>query len=282
MNNLILEENVSLKKYNTFGIGGIANKFFSPANTEELISYIEKEDEYFIIGGGSNVILPDENYKGTIISLKKMKRIKMEKTNAEIDAGITLAFLNNSFLKKGYTDFVWACGIPGTLGGAIIINAGCYGHDIFENLVSIKAYKNGEIIIITKEEIKFGYRYTDLKDLIILSAKFNIHKGDSIAAIENMKNWSNKRLETQPVGTLNAGSTFKNPEGQSAGFLIETAGLKGYNINGASVSEKHANFIVNDGTASSEDIKKLINDIKKEVKRVHNVDLVLENKIVNW
>lgn len=282
MNKEVYESNVCLKKYNTMGLGGNAKTFFSPSNADDLMDFLKTNDNYFILGGGSNVILPDEDYDGTIISLKKLRKIKITGRTVKIDAGVSLSFLNNSLLKRGYTDFVWSSAIPGTLGGALYINAGCYNHDIYENLVSITVIKDGKMKTIKKKNIEYGYRTTNFTNEIIISAIFNISKGKTTEALDNMKNWAIKRLSSQPIGTKNAGSTFKNPENMSAGALIEQAGLKGYSINGASVSLKHGNFIINDGTATSEDVKKLIKHIQDEVKKVHNVDLVLENKIVSW
>lgn len=280
------EKNINLKKYNTLGLGGNAKYYFAPANVDEFLNVIKKIEEgnikYFVLGGGSNVILPDEDFDGVIISLKKLKKIKITKNKALIDSGINLGFLNNSMLKKGYTDFTWAAGIPGTLGGALFVNAGAYDHDMYENLVSINVYKNKQVINIKKKDIKYGYRTTSFKDEIILSAEFIVFKGDSHKAIDDMKNWAEKRISTQPLDKKNAGSTFKNPENNSAGKLIDECGLKGFNINGAEVSTKHANFIINEKNATSKDIKILINHVKDEVKNQKNIDLELENKIINW
>lgn len=283
MEKVLIEENVCLKNHNTLGLGGNCKKFFSPNNKEELIKFLKTNTEqYFIIGGGSNLILPDEDYNGVVISLKKLRKIKITGNTATIDAGITLSFMNNSLLKKGYTNFVWSAGIPGTLGGALFINAGCYGHDMYENLISVTVLKDGKVKTINKKNIKYSYRKTDFNEEIILSADFLLEKGDSIKAIGNMRDWAEKRIASQPLEYKNAGSTFKNPEIASAGALIDQAGLKGYKVGGASVSHKHANFIINDGTASSSDVKKLIKHIQKEVKRVHDVDLEIENILVNW
>lgn len=286
MENLELKENVDLKKYNTLSIGGVAKYLYYPKNSEELLESLKviKDAGYkwFIIGGGSNIILPDEDFDGVIISLRKIKKIKIINNVATIDAGVTLAFLNNSLFKKGYTNFIWASGIPGTLGGALKINAGAFEHSMFENLISIRGIKDGEIIEIKKEDIEYGYRYTNLKDIIIVSGTFNVNKGDSFKAVELMKNWTEERIDTQPLDYFNAGSTFKNPSNDYAGRLIESCGLKGRSINDAKVSTKHANFIINKKNATSKDIIELIDIVKKEVKEKENVDLILENEIIIW
>lgn len=281
-----VSENVDLKKYNTLGLGGITKYFYLPKSADEFIENYEKIKKlgikYFILGNGSNIILPDNNFDGMIICLKKLKKIKLDKTSVTIDAGIMLSFMNNSLLKKKITMFDWVAGIPGTLGGAIYGNVGAHGHDIFENLISIRVLKSGVEKTILKEDITHSYRHTSLTDEIILSANFSAFKGNTLDALENIKTYSENRFLTQPLEYKNAGSTFKNPEGMSAGKLIDDAGLKGYAINGAQISEKHANFIVNKNGASSKDIISLIKLMQKEVKTKFNVDLELENKIIIW
>lgn len=286
MEDLELLENVSLKKFNTFNIGGFCKYFYSPKNSEELLYGLKKIKEnnlkYFIIGGGSNIILPDEDFDGVVISLKKIKKIKVIKNIATIDAGVTLGFMNNSLLKKGYTDFIWASAIPGTLGGALMINAGAHGHDMYENLISIKVIKDDKFSTLKKKDIKYGYRNTNLKDVIIVSATFSVKKGDNFAAVEKMKEWTKERISKQPIDKLNAGSTFKNPVNNYAGKIIEDCGLKSMVVGDAQVSDKHANFIVNNKNATSSEIKELIQIIKAKVKKNHNIDLELENEIVDW
>lgn len=286
LSSLELQENVDLKKMNTLGIGGIAKYYYLPKSKDELLESIKLFDKenikYFVIGGGSNVILPDEDFDGVVIGLRFLKKIKIVGDEATIDAGVMICFMNNAILKKGYTSFVWASGIPGTIGGTVYNNAGAYGHDMFESLVSVEVIDNGNIREIPKSEIDYGYRYTSLKGMVILSATFNIYKGDMFKAIEEIKVCTEKRISNQPLDFKNAGSTFRNPDGDYAGRLIEEAGLKGYSVNGASVSLVHANFIVSDGTASSEDVLQVIKKVQSDVSLKFNVDLVLENEVISW
>lgn len=286
INELNLKENIDLKKLNTMGLGGKCKYYFTPTTKEELlngINIIEKENiKWFILGGGSNVILPDNDFNGVIISLKNMRTIKLEKDTMFAHAGVSLSYTNNLLLKKGYTNFVWSAGIPGTLGGAIFGNAGCYGKTIFSDLISVTVLKDKEFIVLPKDDIKYSYRETNLKDVIIIGALFNIEKKDYTKSLNDMKDWAIKRFETQPLKYKNAGSTFRNPENDSAGRLIEAAGLKGLKVGGASVSEKHANFIVNLNDATSNDVVTLIYKIQSEIKRIYNIDLIIENKIIKW
>lgn len=282
-------ENVDLKKYNTYGIGGIAKYMVFPSNEEKLVKlldYIKNEKmSYYILGGGSNVIIPDEDYDGVIINLKELNNYEFDKDIINAESGISLGKLVSVMLDAGYTNLSSLMGIPGLLGGAIIGNAGAYGTSIFDYIISIKFIdEDGNIKELNKEEIKYDYRWTEFKEkkVIVLSAKIRCINGNVAEAKEKIKENLEKRKKSQPLEYKNAGSVFRNPPSHAAGYLIEHSGLKGITVGGAMVSEKHANFIINFNNATSRDIIKLVELIKSKVKEVYNVELELEQVKVNW
>lgn len=278
--------NVSLKNYNTLKLGGSAKEMFFPEDYNELINKLknlEKNSEkFFLLGGGSNLIISDEDFDGTIINLKNFKNLSIEKNILTVESGLSLGYINSKILNLGFTNFTWAIGIPGTLGGAIYGNAGAYNKDIFTDLISVTVIKENVKKILLKEEIKHSYRKTSFKDEIIIEATFRLTKSDVEDAKKEMFKNTEKRIKSQPLEYKNAGSTFKNPEGFSAGRLIDECNLKNFCINDACISEKHANFIINKKNASFNDVVNLIEYVKKEVKEKKNISLELENKIIKW
>ena len=282
-------ENVDLKKYNTYGIGGIARFLVSPysvTHLQGLLEYLNSNNiPWYILGGGSNVILPDDDFAGAIISLKKIDQYEVEKDVINVGAGICLGVMVKKMLDDGFTNYGSLMGIPGLLGGAIVGNAGAYGISIFDYLISVTVMdRNGNISILKKDDIKYDYRYTELKNngVIVIAASFLGIKGSVAEELEKIEDNMQKRKSTQPLEYKNAGSVFRNPPNFSAGYLIEHAGLKGLTIGGAKVSERHANFIINYNNAKSRDIIELIGVIKKEVKLRFNEELKLEQVIVKW
>ncbi len=283
-------ENVSLKDFNTYKIGGKARYVIKPFNIQrliELLKYLEKNClRYFILGKGSNVILPDEDYEGAIINLEKLNNIAIKENEIYVEAGITL----NKFIKycvdNSYSGFENLYGIYGTLGGAIIQNAGCHASEISDNIISVTYIENGKIYTIKKEDCNFKYRccetFKNNKNKIILGATFKKIIGNKLEMEEVIKKNISKRLLTQPLEYPNAGSVFKNPEYCAAGKLIDDNNLKGYHINDAYVSNKHANFIINKGNATSKDIQDLINYIKKIILEKEHIELELEQEIIKY
>ena len=282
-------ENVDLKKYNTYGIGGIARFLVSPysvTHLQGLLEYLNSNNiPWYILGGGSNVILPDDDFAGAIISLKNIDQYEIKKDVINVGAGICLGVMVKKMLDDGFTNYGSLMGIPGLLGGAIVGNAGAYGISIFDYLISVTVMdRNGNISILKKDDIKYDYRYTELKNngVIVIAASFLGIKGSVAEELEKIEDNMQKRKSTQPLEYKNAGSVFRNPPNFSAGYLIEHAGLKGLTIGGAKVSERHANFIINYNNAKSRDIIELIGVIKKEVKLRFNEELKLEQVIVKW
>ena len=284
-----VKEFVDLKKYNTYGIGGISKYLVMPEDIDELstlIKYLNKENiPWYVLGGGSNVILPDEDFDGVIIKLDKLNRVVIDNDIITAEAGISLGMFVNTLLDHGFVNYAHLMGIPGTLGGAIVGNAGAYNVSIFDYLISVSIIDaDGNKKILNKEDIKYDYRYTEFKgkNSIVVAASFKGIYGDVAFAREQIQLNLEKRRNTQPLEYKNAGSVFKNPPEYSAGYLIEHAGLKGLTVGGAKVSEKHANFIINYDNATSRDIIKLIGIIKNTVEDKFNIELNLEQVIVKW
>ncbi|MFH1037011.1 MAG: UDP-N-acetylmuramate dehydrogenase [Patescibacteria group bacterium] len=281
-----VQKNIFLKKYTTFKIGGKTKYFFVAKNLEDIICAISAAEKYklpiFVLGSGSNLLVSDEGFGGMVI---KNENCKLEIANSRIiaEAGTKIYQLVDFALKNNLFGLEWAAGIPGTLGGAICGNAGTFGQSM-ENIVHsanvLDAKKKG-IKIFRNKDCKFGYRESIFKrnnKLIILSAEIQLKKGDKLEIKKEMKEFSDYRKEHQPLNFPSAGSIFKNGENFFAGELIEKVGLKGKRLGNAEISKKHANFIVNLGNASANDVKKLIALAKKRVKREFNV--VLKEEIV--
>lgn len=284
-----VENNVDLKIYNTYKIGGRAKYLVKPYDKNKLLlllKYLRSNNiKYFIIGKGSNIILPDENYDGVIILLNNLNKIDIKDNIVYAEAGIPLTILVQNLVNNNLGGLENLSGIPGTLGGAIVQNAGCYNTLISDYLEEVTCIINNEIKTIKKEECNFLYRdsiFKYNKNMIIIGAKFKLIDDDKERMLSIIKENMQKRKNSQPLMYPNAGSVFRNPSNISAGKLIEDALLKGYHINGAYVSTKHANFIINKDNATSEDIINLINYIKKEIKNKYNIDLILEQEIIKY
>lgn len=281
-----VKENVSLKDYTTFKIGGICKYLIEVNNKNsliKLIDYLKNNNlKYYILGNGSNVILDDNYFDGVIIKLNKLNTISINDNFVTAECGVKLGFLNNVCLQNGLVSLSFASLIPGEVGASIKGNAGCYNKELLNYVYSVEVLdNNGNVKNILKSDIKYGYRFTDIEGLI-LSATFILEKGDPILTLREMKENNDKRLISQPLDMPSVGSIFKNPKNMSAGKLIGDLGLKGYHINDAYISEKHANFIVNKGNASFDDVIKLINYIILKVQENYGITLEVEPKIVWW
>lgn len=279
-----LEENSKIK--NTMKLDSTCFAMIKPNNENELLKAIKIINEYnykhIVLGNASNVILPSY-YDGIVINLSKLNNYEITGDYVYIEAGCMINKVSNELVNLGYVGLDFACGIPGTIGGSIYGNAGCFGSSISEVLISARVFDGSKVIEFSNEDFKFNYRYSILKehkDYIVLSAKFRIEKKD-INELKSLVNERNeKRISSQDLTHPSNGSVFRNPEGLSAGKLIDDANLKGYKVGDAMVSYKHANFIINDGKATSEDIIELIDVIKDKIKKENNIDLVLEQEII--
>jgi UDP-N-acetylmuramate dehydrogenase len=265
-----IKTGVSLKEYTTFKIGGAASFFAEPKSLEEVRALLAWRKrfglKYFVLGHGSNVLFDDDGYNGLIIK-------------GRFEAGASLHSLIQQAANQGLGGLEKLEGIPGTVGGAVFMNAGAHGQQISDCVKSVTSVKpNGEVITRAKEECEFSYRSSIFKNLseIILSAEFNFTHADKEAISKNRKEVLAWRLEKQPLQYPNAGSIFKNPHAESAGALIESCGLKGYRIGDAEVSALHANFIVNKGNATAKDVRALMEKIIQEVKKKHGISLEAE------
>ena len=286
---ILLDE--SLKKHTTFGVGGTSSIFAYPKDKQDLVKLLEytsKENiKIFFIGSGSNLLISDNGFDGVIISLKKsFKNFEINNSlEANIGTGVMLGHMVRELTKKSVKGLESLVGVPGTLGGALIMNAGAYGSEISNYLISIKVLDlDGNEKIYKKEDINFSYRFSSIsKTDIVIEAKFKFKKGNLSNIIKNRSSASQKRRNNQPLQFRSAGSIFKNPKSDmAAGYLIDKSNLKGTRIGDAEVSTKHANFIINHGKASSNDILKLIKIIKNTVKQNFNINLELEVNLLGF
>ena len=272
-------ENVDLSKYNSYGIKSSCDYLVYPTNVDnliELLKYLGKKDiRYKIFGSCSNVILPSTHFSGVIIKLDKLDNFEVTDNFIISEAGILLSELINILISKNKGGFELLGTIPGTLGGAIYGNAGVKDYSILDFIDYVEVIRNNELVKLDKTVVEYSYRSSIFKNTsdIIVRVKLRIEEKDANLMREELRNLRMKRIESQPVEYKNAGSVFKNPNGYFAGELIEKCGMKGYNVRDAYVSEKHANFIVNKGSATSDDIIKLINIIKDKVKNEFYIDL---------
>ena len=285
---ITIKKDVSLKNYNTYKIVSKSDYLIEVSSIEGLINLIkylkEKNIDFMILGNGSNVIL-DDYFKGAIIKLSGFDYVNINNKKVVVGAGTMMAKLTMSTINENLTGLEWAVNIPGTIGGSIVGNAGAYNSEIFDNLISIKVLNDDfEVVDMPKDKFIYEYRHTNIKelDLIVLEATFLLEDGRKEESLQIIHDRCERRKISQPLDMPSAGSVFRNPEGDYAGRLIEAVGLKGKKIGGAEVSNKHANFIVNAGNATSNDVKSLIKLIREEVKKEFNIDLVLEQEIINW
>lgn len=284
-----IKENVSLKTLTTLKVGGISKYVFYPKNVtslkKALTLFKENNINYKIFGNGSNIIPSDKIYDGVIIKLSSLNNLKINDEVIEVEAGYSLMKLAKEVIKLGLSGLEWANGIPGTIGGAVYMNAGAYKQDMSFVLEKITALdENMNIVTLNKDELDFSYRHSRLmeENLICLSAILKLEKKD-ISLIEEVVNKrKEKRMETQPLEYPSAGSVFRNPFNDFAGRLVEECNLKGKQIGGAMISLKHANFIINKDNATGKDVLDLINLAKKEVKEKFNIELKQEQELFNF
>lgn len=285
-----IEQNVFLNKNTSFKIGGKTDYLIHPKNVEkliELIKTLKKHNiKYKIIGNGSNLIFSDNDYKGVIIKLNNLNKLEIKDRIIEVESGYNLMKLADVVSKKGLTGLEFATGIPGTVGGAIFMNAGAYNFDMGYIVNEVKVLtENLKIKTLYNRDMKFKYRTSLLqenKSYICLSVKLVLKLGKKDEIMKLIEERRQRRIISQPLEYPSAGSVFRNPTNDYAGRLIEACGLKNHKIGGACVSEKHANFIINIDNAKSSDVKDLIDLIKKEVKNKFNIDLKEEQEFVNW
>ena len=279
------QENCLLSEHSSFRIGGAAKCAVFPRLPMELMTTVKLANDFslpfFVAGAGCNTLFDDRGFDGVVIFTKRMKRIVKNGNLWEVDAGVSLATLAHKAREGSLTGAEFAHGIPGTLGGAVFMNAGAFGTEMKDICVSSRYYnlKTMECGILTGEAQEFAYRssfYSSHPEYLILGATISLDPGDPAEIEARMRDYKTRRVASQPLEYPSAGSVFKRPVGDYAGRLIEVCGLKGVTVGGAQVSEKHAGFIINKGGATSRDVKELINLIQERVLKETGVLLECE------
>lgn len=286
-----IETDVLLSKHTTYKVGGVAKAFVYPKDVDALVDLLkilkEYDVKYKVMGNGSNLLFSDKEYDGIIIKLDEFDKVEFLNHNKiRVGAGFSLMKLSLMAARRGLAGLEFASGIPGTIGGAIFMNAGAYKSDMGYIVQQVKVL-TPELRIITLEnkEMDFHYRTSYLQKnpgFICLEVILKLVKGDREAIETVIKERRERRMESQPLEYPSAGSVFRNPEGDFAGRLIEELGYKGHKNGGAMVSEKHANFIINYNHATGEEIKNLIDEVHDKVLEKYNVDMKIEQEFVNW
>ena len=277
-----------MKQHTTFKIGGPADYFLVPETGEEvgeIIKVCRKTDTpYFILGNGSNLLVGDGGYRGAVIQVyRNMSAVTVEGTTITAQAGALLSAVAAAAKNASLTGFEFAGGIPGTVGGAAVMNAGAYGGEMKDVLVEVTVMDaEGKIFAISAEKLELGYRTSVIKKAgyIVLEAKIRLKEGDQEAIRERMKELTIQRTTKQPLEYPSAGSTFKRPEGYFAGKLVMDSGLRGYQVGGARISEKHCGFVINAGDATAKDVRTLMDNVRDIVYEKYGVTLEPEVKFL--
>lgn len=279
--------NEPMIKHTTFRIGGKADIMLLPKSIDEIlkcVDYCEKNNiNYYVIGNGSNLLVSDKGFRGVIIKiLKNFNNVELNGTLIKAQAGATLSSISKFALENSLQGFEFASSIPGSIGGGICMNAGAYGGELKDVVKNVTVMKDGKILQLDNDECKFEYRNSRIlkEKLIVLEVSIELQSGNKDLIIEKMKDIRNNRNEKQPVEYASAGSTFKRPLNNFAGKLIMEAGLKGRNVGGAYVSEKHCGFIINKGDATCQDVLQLIDIVYSEVYNKFNIKLEKEIRVI--
>ncbi len=277
-----------MKKHTTFRVGGNADYFVMPKNAKEVKEIVRICQNagmpYYVLGNGSNLLVGDKGYRGVMLQIyRQMNGIWIEGDRVKAQAGALLARIGSMALEVELTGFEFAAGIPGTVGGAVAMNAGAYGGEMKDIIVSATVLTpEGEMVAFNKEELELGYRTSVVakNGYIVLEAEYQLQKGSREQIRARMDELKNLRVTKQPLEYPSAGSTFKRPEGYFAGKLIQDAGLCGFQIGGAQVSEKHCGFVINKEQATAADVKKLMEQVSEQVLQKFGVRLEPEVKIL--
>ncbi|MBR5614271.1 MAG: UDP-N-acetylmuramate dehydrogenase [Clostridia bacterium] len=280
--------NEPMSRHTTFKIGGPADIFLTPETEEQTAEALKaakaRNIPVFVLGNGSNMLVGDKGIRGVVLSLfKRLNKIEVAGEEIYAGAGVLLSAVSSEAAKASLEGLEFASGIPGTIGGAVYMNAGAYGFEIKEIIKSVRYMdRNGNIFEADRDACEFGYRksrFTDT-DLIILGCTLKLKHGNEAQIRERIADYTQRRVSKQPIDRPSAGSTFKRPEGNFAGTLIEKAGLKGTRVGGAEVSEKHAGFLINTGAATADDVLELIKLVQDTVYKKDGIMLEPEVKLV--
>ena len=279
--------NEPMMKHTSFRAGGAARWFAVPETAEELKAVLaacrKADTPWYVIGNGSNLLVSDKGFPGVIISMDKFDRLEVNGTEISVGAGVMLSKLANTAYKAGLTGLEFAAGIPGTVGGACVMNAGAYGSEMINVLKSVTVLTpEGTVETLPAEKLELGYRTSVIpkKGYLVLEAVMSLTEGNMEESKALMDDLAFRRKDKQPLEFPSAGSTFKRPAGHFAGKLIEDCGLKGFTVGGAQVSEKHAGFVINKGGATASDIYNLCKEVEKRVKAEFGVSLEMEVKLL--
>ncbi len=285
LENFVPKENIRvkepMKRHTTFRIGGEADCFLSIQNAkqlQEVRGYLQEERiPYYVLGNGSNLLVSDEGYRGVILEIAdRMSTIRVEGSCIIAQAGALMSKIAHVAFEKGLTGFEFAAGIPGTIGGGVVMNAGAYGGELKNVVTAVEVLdQNGELLSLDNRTMEFGYRASILKKqpYIVTQVTIQLQEGDKEEIKAVMDDLAVRRREKQPLEFPSAGSTFKRPEGHFAGALIMNAGLKGFRVGDAQVSEKHCGFVINRKEATATEVKQLMAHVQQEVKTQFDVDL---------
>lgn len=277
-----------MKNHTTFRIGGPADALALPKTPEEVAEVVhfchEHAQPYYVLGNGSNLLVSDEGYRGLVLQLyRNFNDIQVNGETITVQSGAMLAAVARTAYQTGLTGLEFASGIPGTIGGAVVMNAGAYGGEMKNVLKEVTVLtKKGEVLVIPAKALELGYRTSVIpkNGWIVLGAVLQLKKGDQEQILARMEELKEQRITKQPLDLPSAGSTFKRPEGYFAGKLIMDAGLRGFTVGGAQVSEKHCGFVVNRGNATAADVWELICEVKRRVKEMTGVELEPEVKLL--
>jgi len=279
-----VRENEPLHIHSTMRVGGVAKYAAFPRSMEALCSLVSLADDSGmrkqIIGNGSNIVFPDGTYDGIVIFTKNLKRIEKEDNYVTAECGVNLITLSNFAKDNSLSGVEFLCGIPGTVGGAIYMNAGAYGQTIGKLVCQSICYSKNKIVTLSNEMHDFGERYSALQnsDTVLLQTKIKLELDATEKILEKMNEYSKKRIDAQPLSFPSAGSVFRSVKGYPTWSLIDKSGLRGFSVGGAQVSEKHAGFIINRGNATSSDVETLVKIIQEKV--YLNFGIKLETEII--
>lgn len=275
-----------MKNHTTFRVGGPADYYLTPENAEQVSAIIKlcnkEKISFYILGNGSNLLVGDKGYRGVIIQIyKDMNHIIIEETELKVQAGALLSRIASEALNNELGGFEFAAGIPGTLGGAAVMNAGAYGGEMKDVLKDVTVLdENGNVVVIEAKDLELGYRTSVIarKGYVVLGATIALHRDKKEDIQARMNDYKERRITKQPLEYPSAGSTFKRPEGYFAGKLIQDAGLRGFQVGGAAVSEKHCGFVINKDSATAADILELMRQVSDKVHQQFGVTLEPEVK----
>ena len=279
--------NEPLSKYTSMRVGGPADYYVEPADKKDLVEilkyFLANSFPYMMLGRGSNLLVSDEGYRGAAINLESgLSNTRLESSLVNVEAGVMVPKFVDFCIQNGFSGVEMLAGIPGTVGGAVVMNAGAHGGELSDHLVDVEVLRNGEVQVVKKEDAQFSYRRSGFAGDVVLGASFRLPGGNKEEMMKRRREFILKRNESQPLELPNSGSMFKNPKNNFAARLIEQAGLKGKRVGNAQISEKDGNFMVNLGGAKASEILQLIELARRTVYQNTGITLELEVKMIGF